>query len=1126
MSLFSPKAAHIWNCILSLTLILGMPVQAYHYDWDQGHDIFDWNDPPPPGPTDKPLCSPCNPNCSSSPVYTSTGHFFWSDTDIILRGRPEIRLTRTYNSHDPRDGLFGNGWSVACEVGLFYNETDDGHQFILRWHDGKRYIYTENQDGSYTPPPSRFEQIVPQTDGTVHLINLDNSRLEFATNGKIAARIDSNGNATRYSYDSSTGLLNKIADDNGRYLQLSYNSRGRVAAVTDHTGRNWNYTYDTNGNLTGVTNPLGGTHQYAYNAYQPNGDGHAYQHLTRVTDASGAVVTNVVYNGERVQSYTEGENRYGYNYNTSSKIVTKRDSTGSSWSYVYNDEGLITKETDPLGFTRSSTYDSNGNLTQLTDELGKVWQSTYDDLGRQLTGTNPLGNTSTKDYTGDNPRPIRLTSPSGRITQLEYDGKLNPIKITDPAGHITQMEWDNRGNLTATIDAQGNRSTLSYTATGLLETVTDPLSRTTRYKYDNVGRLIEIQNAAGEKTQNTYDDLDRLITSTDALGNTVTYTYDAAGRTLSLTDPKSQTTGYSYDSYGRLGEATAPDGRKTQYHYRADNLINRIVRPDATQVTYQYDAAGQLTQENADGDNISYVYDARSDLVQASNATGTVIRSYDDAGRLTTETVNGETISHSYNQEDERIRLSALGSTTDYTRDIRGVINQISAATGIYDFSHDSLGRRTQLNLPNGASTDYGYDAAGQLTQINHNDGINAQYGYSYDAAGRIIRWNGDDADWNYQYDAASRLTKADHGSDNYAYVYDPVGNRQENGGVYDAANRLTEDNSHTYTYDVRGNLTQKQDKVSEARTVYTWNGRNQLVQVQHYPDAVTAEPDKTISYTYGPHGRRWSRTEDGVSEHYVYDGQDRIGTLDASNSLISQVTFGQSIDEPLGADTPSGKRYYQANHQGSVMALVDDLGVAVAENSYSPYGITTTTGEQANPFQYTGRELETDGLYYYRARYYDPTTGLFLSEDPLGMKGGVSTYAYVDGDPINFIDPYGESATAVVSGWIGTDTAILDPTDVAWPKWVGYGVVFGGAVLIDSLILQMAKKSKKTQKERATDIPDWVCRQSPRGPNEKCAGYAARVLAEKYGADDPRAKKRGPGSEYSKIKKNCERGG
>jgi len=226
----------------------------------------------------------------------------------------------------------------------------------------------------------------------------------------------------------------------------------------------------------------------------------------------------------------------------------------------------------------------------------------------------------------------------------------------------------------------------------------------------------------------------------------------------------------------------------------------------------------------------------------------------------------------------------------------------------------------------------------------------------------------------------------------------------------------------------------------------------------------------------------RWSRTEDGVSEHYVYDGQDRIGTMDASGGVVSQVTFGQSIDELLGADTPSGKRYYQANHQGSVMALMDDSSVAVAQNSYSPYGITTTDGEPGNPFQYTGREWEMDGLYYYRARYYDPTTGLFLSEDPLDMKGGLSTYAYVAGNPINYIDPYGESAKTVVRNWIVRDIIILEPTDAALPKWLGYCAVIGGGALIDYLLdnppLQMAKGGNKEHTKGK--------RKSTKGKHEK----------------------------------------
>lgn len=298
---------------------------------------------------------------------------------------------------------------------------------------------------------------------------------------------------------------------------------------------------------------------------------------------------------------------------------------------------------------------------------------------------------------------------------------------------------------------------------------------------------------------------------------------------------------------------------------------------------------------------------------------------------------------------------------------------------------------------------------------MTHSGAFTAHYAYAYDPAGRVIRWRGEGADWVYQYSPEGELSQATHGLDLYSYSYDAVGNRLGDGRTYDSANRLTEDLRYTYGYDARGNLTHKQDKATGARTVYTWDALDQLLRLERYPTSAATTPDKVLTYTYGPLGRRWSRTEDGLSEHYVYDGYDRIATLDSGHIPLATVTFGPAIDEPLGLHSAQGERYFYADRLGSVMAL-SDANQVTTYYRYDPYGRTSTQGNDLNPFRYTAREFEAEDLYYYRARYYDPTTGRFLSEDPLGLAGGLNLYAYVGGDPVNATDPFGNIAPAIVA--------------------------------------------------------------------------------------------------------------
>ena len=156
---------------LSVALLIGLPAQAFHFPWDQGHDTTDWDDPIPPGPCEGPLCTPCG--STGSPVYLPTGHFLWRDTDINIVGRPSLMLKRSYNSNDPRDGIFGNGWTSNCEDALFIAQSNEDNVeatiFWLRLADGKRYQFSQQSDGSVVSPPGRYEQLTTNADNTVTL---------------------------------------------------------------------------------------------------------------------------------------------------------------------------------------------------------------------------------------------------------------------------------------------------------------------------------------------------------------------------------------------------------------------------------------------------------------------------------------------------------------------------------------------------------------------------------------------------------------------------------------------------------------------------------------------------------------------------------------------------------------------------------------------------------------------------------------------------------------------------------------------------------------------------------------------------------------------------------------------
>ncbi|MBL8350366.1 MAG: hypothetical protein JNL87_08610 [Burkholderiaceae bacterium] len=992
-------------------VVAAAPAAAFHFPWDQGHDTTTSSDPPPPGPDDRGPNDPdCNGNSGRSPVYATNGQAFWRATDVVLRGRPYIGIYRAYNCADPVIGLFGNGWSVDFDIALYPASQSGVQQRIFKAANGKRFVYTKQADGSFKAPDGRFDTVT-EAATTVTMTAPDGRRNVFALDGRLLQRIDTNGNVVAFNYDASL-RLNAIADGLGRSLALLYNGQGFVSTIVDHAGRSWRYAYDASGNLTSVTDPAGGVTTHTWQGYRPPADAQTYYQLLSVTDPSGVVQVSFTYAGNQVSSYTEGANRFTYTRGTSntklSGTVSKRDALNVTTSFNYGALGLVTRDVDGIGGITNYTYDSNGRITQTTDALGRVWTSSFDTLGRMVSSSNPLGQTSSIQYTGNDPRPVRMTSPTGRVVSLGYDARGNLVSTTDPAGGVSRMAYGARGDVTGVTDALGQTTSIAYNAVGLPVQMTDPLGRAGTMVYDALGRVVSATNAAGERTQYSYDVLDRVTAVVDPLGHTTFFGYDAAGRLTRVTDARGSVTQYQYDGFGRRSAELAPDGRRTSFAYRVDNLLATITWPDNTTISYLYDNNKRVTRETAGSEVINYSYNALNQLSSATGPGGTVGYGYDNAGRVVTETSGGRTHTITRNAEGERVQLAALGSTQTYARDARGLVTRIGSPAGSFDFSLDALGRRTQLAYPNGSTAGYAYDAAGQLTSLNHAGVFNAPYAHSYDAAGRIVRIAGDGPDWAYSYDAMGRLTRAVQGATTFSYTLDEVGNILDGGRTHDVNHRLVSDAAKTYGYDQRGNLTLEQDRGSGARVVYGWNAKNQLLRVDHFADAVATTPTRTLQFSYDPLGRRASKTDNGVVQRFVHDGDDLIGILDAGSSVVSTHVLSGAADDVLATLPAGATKLLYANHQGSV-AAVGDASTLTHAYRYGPYGAAIPpSSADATPFGYTGREKDTESLYHYRARYYSTAQQRFLSPDPFGVLGGINPYGYAGADPVNEVDPTG----------------------------------------------------------------------------------------------------------------------
>jgi RHS repeat-associated protein len=200
---------------------------------------------------------------------------------------------------------------------------------------------------------------------------------------------------------------------------------------------------------------------------------------------------------------------------------------------------------------------------------------------------------------------------------------------------------------------------------------------------------------------------------------------------------------------------------------------------------------------------------------------------------------------------------------------------------------------------------------------------------------------------------------------------------------------------------------------VGSNTTSYAWDFENRLTSV------TLPGTGGTVTFKYDPFGRRIYKSSSSGTSIFAYDGDNLVEETNSSCAVVARYAQTQNIDEPLAMLRSGATSYYHADGLGSITSLTNSSGVAAETYTYDSFGKRTAlAGALTNPFQYTARELDSEtGLYYYRARYYDPITGRFLSEDALETGGGdVDFYRYSYDDPTNFTDPYGEQGTGTIT--------------------------------------------------------------------------------------------------------------
>ena len=729
--------------------------------------------------------------------------------------------------------------------------------------------------------------------------------------------------------------------------------------------------------------------------------------ISQTPDANGNVLTSTDDQGN-VTSYT-----YDPNSNVASISKPLNGATTATSSYTYNSFGEVLTSTDPLGNTTTNTYDAHGNLLTVTSPAPN--------------GSTPASVTQFQYAT--NGELTQITDPKGNVTKLTYTPVGLIASITDTQNNTTSYQYDSMGDRTAVIDpvnGSNHPTSFTYDAMSRLTGITYPDGSTASFTYDIRGRRITATDQNGKTTTYTYDDADRLTAVTDPANHTTQYNYDTEDNLLSITDANGHTTQFAYNARGWVTQTTFPSSLTESYNYDlVGNLLSKTDRKGNT-IQYVYDALYRLTSKTyPDSTGVEYAYDLAGKVLQVSDPTGSYGFAYDNMGRLIGTSTQYSFLSgtyanaYTYDAASNRTSLTAPdGSITTYGYDTLNRLNGLASSwAGSFGFSYDALSRRTSLTRPNGITTSYAYDSVSHLLSVLHKAGANTLDGasYTYDPAGnrtaKANYLNGITS--NYSYDPIYELTQVTQGgSTTESYTYDPVGNRLSSSGVpnynYNVSNELTSDSSGGFTYDANGNtLTDSSGKS------YTWDFENRLMQA-----VVPGTNGGTTTFKYDPFGRRIEKISPTAASIFVYDGVNLIETVNGSGGEVASYTQMQNIDETLAELRGSTTDYYQPDGLGSITSLSGSSGTLANTYTYDSFGnLTTSAGTVRNYFQYTGREFDPEtGIYEYRARYYDPVSGRFISEDPTRFRTGINFYKYASNDPLLFRDPSGLDCSCTYS--------------------------------------------------------------------------------------------------------------
>ncbi len=827
--------------------------------------------------------------------------------------------------------------------------------------------------------------------------------------------------ATRLSAYDSNGYLASQTDWNGNLTTYVNDVHGQPLSVTEASGtaqaRTTATTYLANFHLPAQIVTPGLTVNFAY-------------------DTSGNLLTKTAVD------------------TTTTTVPYSTNGVSRTWTYTWSNFLMASAQgprTDAAELTKF-TYDSSGALTKTTNALNQSTQITLHlPGGLPETIVDPNGVTTQLAY---DPRLRRLTSAvttsKGVLTtKIAYDAAGNPLTVTLPDGATLTSAYDVAHRLTKTsdlfsqsmaytLDALGDRTQTNvsnaagtvqrkhsgvFDALGRILNDTGGVGQTTTYTYDSNGNALTAADPLQHATQQAFDALNRRVKVTDATGSSASTAYDAHDRTVSVTDPNGNTTSYVYSGFGDLIQQVSPVTGTTVYHFDLAGNLTQKTDANGAVTNHTYDALDRALATTFPADsaeNVAISYDQTGHgfgvggLTTVTDAAGTLSRSYDERGNITSET---------------RTRGAAT-LLTSYGYDAASRIASVTYPSGwTIAYTRDSMGRSTAVNGQAPGTTalvavvsKIGYQPFGPAASLTYGNGIAETRSFDLDYRLTTLAASGSNAvqSLTYGYDLASNVLS----------IADGVTSGKSQALGYDVLNRLTSAagayGSFTYTYDKLGNrLTGIPGGAATATTVAELDGMSPVTNLAYNQAGrlatVSAAAQQLAQYTYDAFGQRLVKVQPAISTTTLYQyGQNGL-LLEESNNQGNPASADYIyLDDgrPVATLAPAaGKLYFTHDDRlGTPQLLTGSSQTAVWSASYEPFGQTSavSTGATVENLRLPGQYFDAEsGLNHNGFRDYVPNWGRYVESDPIGLGGGLNTFAYVGGNPVTHIDRNGRAAEA-----------------------------------------------------------------------------------------------------------------